>query len=85
LNKRKREIVRAILKTLDALEGVPAYEDMIVDAVAVVLPVKPTQAEFDEALKHCDSKRWIAGLPSHITEKLKWTITDKGQAAMLEL
>jgi hypothetical protein len=87
MTTREHKIIISILEYLHALDHGQAIELAIHLAAfgeAFGGP-QPSVAELSAALKVCDAQKWITGVPSHFTGKMKWNITDAGEAARLEM
>ncbi len=82
---RERELLKALLDTLDQLDGTPVTEPILHASLMAKFQPPPTLAEFERALRHSDTAGWLIGLPSKVTGQTKWTISDKGRAALQEL
>jgi hypothetical protein len=85
MTSREILITTALLDALDKLDGTPAPETILHAAILEKTLPPPTLAEFKIALRHCDVRGWLIGLPSRITDQTKWTLSDKGRAAFAEL
>jgi hypothetical protein len=85
MTHRETDIIRALLDTLDKLDGTPAPEAVLHSAMFAKTLPPPTLFEFERALRHCDHKGWLIGLPSKVTDRTHWTLSDKGGAAFAQL
>ena len=87
MTSREIKIIKAILDYLHSLDHGQAIELAIHLAAfgEVFGQPQPSAAELSAALKNCDAEKWICGVPSHFTNKMKWNITDTGEAARLEM
>jgi hypothetical protein len=85
MTQRETDIVRALLDTLDKLDGTPVPEAVLHAAMFGKTLPPPTLSEFERALRQCDTKGWLIGLPSKVTDRNHWTMSDKGSAALIQL
>jgi hypothetical protein len=87
MTTRETKIIKAVLEYLHALDYGQAAE-LHVHANAFGEEFgepKPSVAELAAALAQCDARRWIVGVKPRFANKLKWNISDAGEAARLEL
>jgi hypothetical protein len=87
MTSRENKIIISILNYLHSLDHGQAIELAIHLAAfgeAFGQP-QPSAAELSAAIKECDAQKWITGVPSHFSGKMKWNITDAGEAARLEM
>jgi hypothetical protein len=87
MTTRELRITKAILDYLHSLDRGQAT-DLVIHANAFPETFgypKPSVAELDFALTHCDTEKWIIGVPARFGKKMKWSINDAGEAARLEM
>jgi hypothetical protein len=89
MNLTQREIVlcKSELDYLHSLESGQAIELEIHAAILrdpAVHP-KPSASEVEAVIKICDLKKWTTGVPSRFAGKMKWNISDAGEAARLQM
>jgi len=89
MNLTSREIVlsKAALDYLHSLDGGQAIELEIHAAILrdpAVHP-KPSASEVEATIKICDLKKWTLGVPSKFANKMKWSMSDAGAAARMEM
>lgn len=85
----QREIIlsKAGLDYLHGLDGGQAIELEIHAAILrepAVHP-KPSATEVEAIIKIWSERKWTIGVPSKHANKMKWSLSDAGQAARLEL
>jgi hypothetical protein len=87
MTKREIKITRAVLDYLHGLDYGQATETVIhVNAFGPDFgPPPPSAAELGAVLRNCDAGHWIAGVPGRFGGRMKWNITDAGEAVRLEL
>lgn len=85
MTEREQQIVRALLEALKQMIGSQASEAVLHGAIGLKVSPRVTLAEFEEALQLCDQKGWAIGVPSQVTGKHKWSLSDLGRAALREL
>jgi len=85
MTKREYKIVKALLRVLHNLDGVQIAEAVL--HAEVNLHVTPTAslAEFDGAVAVADSNRWITVVQAKFGAGRKFTLSDAGEAALLEM
>jgi hypothetical protein len=83
MKQRDQKIVRAVLESLDLIDG--QLTETILHA-EVNLRVTPNAllSEFENALKYCDFKKWVIGVRPEFGPA-KWLISDLGRAKKAEL
>jgi hypothetical protein len=83
MKQRDQKIVKAILEALDLVDG--QLTETILHA-EVNLRVTPNAllAEFENALKYCDTKKWVIGVRPEFGPA-KWMISSLGRAQKAEL
>ena len=84
MNEREEMIVLAVLKSLKTLEGYSVPEAVLHAEVNLRVIPNARLSEFDQALKLAETKRWILSVRSKLGA-VKWSLTDEGMAAYLEL
>jgi hypothetical protein len=87
MTTRECLIVRAVLDYLHALDHGQATE-LQIHLSAFGEPFgdpKPSSMEVLSALRQCDAAKWINGVPSRFGNRMKWNITDAGEAARMEM
>ncbi|HXI73466.1 MAG TPA: hypothetical protein VNN22_24245 [Verrucomicrobiae bacterium] len=87
LTQREISLCKAALDYLHSLDGGQAIELEIHAAILrdpAVHP-KPSATEVETVIKICDVKKWTIGVPSKFAGKMKWSISDAGEAARLEM
>ena len=82
---RELQIIGAILNCLHALDSGQADELEIHKRLLHTLDPNASVAELRAALRECDAKGYILGVPARLTGRMKWNITDRGEATRLEL
>jgi hypothetical protein len=87
MTTREIKITKAVLDYLHALDYGQATELQIhSNAFGETFGVpKPSAAEVAAALNECDAQKWITGVPSRFGGRMKWNITDAGEAVRLEM
>ena len=85
MTKRELRIIKALLQILHNLDGTQIAEAVL--HAEVNLHVTPTAslAEFDGAVKVADDNRWITVVQSKFGAGRKFTLSDAGEAALLEM
>ncbi len=84
MTTREIKICNAILDVLHDLDGGQFTELQIHGDLYVRLGKNISLAELDAAIAICNVRRWIVGVPG-LAGKMKWNISDRGEAARLEL
>jgi hypothetical protein len=82
MTEREIKITKALLDALHELDGAQAGE--ITLHADVNLRVECSATEFADVLKSATNKKWVNALPSRLTGKNKYNLTDAGAAARLE-
>ena len=82
MTKKETKIARAILTVLHEVDGGQLHELPLHAEANLVCEC--TRAEFEAALKQCDTQRWIIGIRSKF-KGLLWNISDAGEAALAEM
>lgn len=89
MNEREATIAKAILGFLDRLDGGQAIETIIHASVQTDLrnhgEPAPSLREMQAALLICDQRGWITGVAARVTKQMKWSLSDEGKAALLEM
>lgn len=89
MSERTLQIVKAILSFLDKLDGAQAVETIMHASAQTTLrnagEPAPSLAEFNEALLVCDQHGWIIGIAAKVTKRMKWSLSDTGKAALVEM
>jgi hypothetical protein len=89
MNEREAAIVKAILTFLNRLDGGQAVETIIHASAQTEFrnrgEAAPSFKEMSEALKTCDQRGWVTGVAAKITKQMKWSLSDEGRAALLEI
>lgn len=89
MNERQSEICQGILVCLDRIAGGQLVEVIIHADVQTQFRNRaanpPSLSEFNAALVICDQRGWIIGVNSQIKNKMKWSISDFGKAALLQM
>lgn len=86
MKQRTAEIAKAILQTLDQMDRTLCTEVILHTSVKLLVNPPPLLAEFDQALKECDARKWVIGVRSTlVTSQVKWSISEQGQAALAEM
>jgi hypothetical protein len=89
MTQRSQIIQKSILSFLNRLDGGQAVEAVVHAAVLSEMSrsgeVAPSIAEMDAAFRRLDDCRWILGVHSRVFGLMKWSITDAGVAALLEM
>lgn len=89
LSERQSEIILAILICLDRVAPTQLVEAIIHADVQTQLRNRaknsPSLSEFNPALVICDQRGWIIGIESGVRGRMKWSISDQGRAALIEL
>ena len=84
MTEREFKIARAILTALHNLDGGQTSEPLLHAEVNLRVTPCATKAEFDDALRLCDSRGWCVGVQSKFSGR-KWNLSDAGEAARLEM
>ena len=87
LTQRELILSKAGLDYLHGLDGGQAIELEIHAAILrdpTVHP-KPSASEVEAVLRIWSNRKWVIGVPSKYANKMKWSLSDGGQAARLEL
>ena len=86
MTSREIKIIKAVLDYLHALDQGQATEVQIhANAFGEAFgPPAPSVAELSAALRECDARKWITGVPARISNRMKWNLNDAGEAARLE-
>lgn len=84
MTTRQLKITAALLEELHTQDDHQIGETIL--HAGVNLRVNPTATldEFNEALRHCDSNRWLISVRSNF-KGLLWKLSDAGKAARLEM
>lgn len=88
MTARELTITKAVLNYLHELDYAQASSVQIqlaVNTSPLVAVPKPSVAELDCVLRHCDVERWIAGVPGRFNKQMRWNITEAGEAARVAL
>jgi len=86
MTKRELKITRLVLDYLHGLDYGQATELQIhVNQAWSGLNPPPSAAELTAVMQNCDVEKWISGVPSRFGGKMKWNITDAGEAARVEM
>jgi hypothetical protein len=84
VNEREQLVVVTILKQLKGMKsGGPVNEAVLLNATSLLLP-KLRKAEFDQALLHCDRMGWAIAVNGALGIQ-KWSLSDAGEVAVIEL
>ncbi|HWY75900.1 MAG TPA: hypothetical protein VN281_09805 [Verrucomicrobiae bacterium] len=83
MNNRQKQIIKTLLEALSDREGL-CSETVIHGMIVIKLGERVTLNEFEEALRFCDSQRWLTSLRSELNTLL-WKINSNGRAALSEL
>lgn len=87
LTQREVHLSKAGLDYLHSLEGGQAIELEIHAAILrdpAVHP-KPSATEVEQAIKIWSDRKWTIGVPSRFANRMKWSISDAGEAIRLEM
>ena len=87
MNAHQEQVIRALLDTLiDPLgvDGGLMAEPLLHGATAQNTTPPATLNEFEEALKFCETKKWITGQRG-ATARLRWAVTDTGRVARRDM
>jgi hypothetical protein len=84
MTERQRKIIKAILEVLNGLDGGQSNEPILHAEINLRLTPTASRAEFEDAIKYCDDRNWVTGVPSRYGGRL-WNLSDAGQAARLEI
>ena len=85
MTTREIAITKAVLEYLHSLDGGQADELLIHREVYQATNPPPSAAELKSVIAQSDAMRWITGVPSKLTRKMKWNINDAGEAARLDM
>jgi hypothetical protein len=89
MSERELLIIKAILTFLDWLDGGQAVEPLIHAAAQTALRNQgesaPSLAELRACVVTCDQRGWVTGVAAKVTRQMKWSLSDEGKAALLEL
>ena len=85
MTTRELKILAAVLNYLHTLEGGQADELKIHAVIYQKADPSPSVAELRSALRECEVKEYIMGVPARLTGRMKWNITDLGESTRLEL
>jgi len=89
MTARETTITKAILTLLNRLDGAQAIELIIHASVQTDMRNQGDTAaslrEFEGALRNCDQNGWVIGVAAKVTKQMKWSISDAGRAALMEL
>jgi len=90
MTKREIKITRHTLDYLHSLDYGQATEVQIHanafgDQTGSGLIPPPSAREVEATIKFCETEKWISGVPARFGNKMKWNITDAGEAARLEM
>ena len=89
MNPRTLRIAKAILTTLDRVSPAQLVETIIhADAQTQLRnagETAPSLSEFNVALVTADQRGWITGVSARVTGQMKWSLSDAGKAALLEM
>ena len=87
LTQREVVLSKAGLDYLHSLESGQAIELEIHAAILrdpAVHP-KPSASEVEAVIQIWNNRRWAIGVPAKFANRMKWSISDAGEAARLEL
>lgn len=76
---RKQQIAREIVERLNEWDA-PAAEAVVFASVGLRFPGGLLVAEFDEAMRFLEEKRYVTGVRDDLAGVL-WTLTNKGRAS----
>ena len=82
MTNREAKILKALLDVLNNLDGAQAGEITLHAETNLVVECAAT--EFAAVLKLGTDRKWINAVPSRLTGKNKYNLTDAGEAARLE-
>jgi len=85
MTTRKLRLVRIILDVLENLDGGQLSEVVLNAEANLHITPTATLAEFEDALSHCDQCGWVIGITSRVNGGRKWSLSDAGTAARLEI
>ncbi len=89
MNERDQQIVKGILGFLDKLRGGQSIETIIHAHVQQQMRFAgeppASLAEFQGCLVLCDQRGYILGVSAKVTQQMKWSLSDEGKAALIEL
>jgi len=78
------DLIRRILKALDATEGFPLPEETLIDAVTIRFAPSPPRADVAEAIKRAEAQGYISGTEVEL-QGVVWGLTAKGQSKVRTL
>jgi hypothetical protein len=78
------KLKRSVLIVLASWGG-PMPERPLASAVSVNSALRPTEADFQEALRDCEAEGYIAGLTDEFSGERSWGLTEKGKFKAREL
>ncbi len=84
MTEREALIVKFILRNLRNLDGGQAGEILLHASVNLNIRPNALLSEFKTALEACEQNHWVIGIRPRIGP-VKWSLTDLGQAALLEM
>jgi hypothetical protein len=87
MTQREQKILKAVLAFLHALDRAQAT-DLVIAANAfgeAFGTPKPSVGELAAVLAMCDAQGFVTGVAARFGGKMKWSISDAGEAALLEL
>lgn len=86
MTEREQQLARALLRALKGTGGGQLNDSLLHTSISIAcLPPKPSLAEYNSIRDHCDAQGWIIGVASQTTGAMRWSISDKGLAALIEL
>ena len=74
-----------LLHYLHALDYGQATDLELHARAFAAMPQRPSAAELDAAIANADAARWITGVQSRFTNRMKWSITTEGEAALHQM
>jgi hypothetical protein len=81
MREREQEVLRGLMKVLSRMDQ--CDEDVLYDAVLKVVP-RLLISEMQLAVKEAERRRWLNGVKG-VFDNNKWSATDLGRAATLEM
>jgi hypothetical protein len=88
MTARELTITKAVLEFLheqDYAQKTPIEIHAAVNASPGIADPKPSVEELDTVLRNANTEGWISGVPGRFKKTMRWSITQAGEGARLEM
>jgi hypothetical protein len=84
MNAQERQIIQAALTVLHEREGSVTDTQLHAEVKMRVSP-PPLLGPYETAMRLADAMKLVIGVPAKFGGGTRWTITDQGEAALIEM